>query len=49
MKCIGMSTRTVLVVPRSISMDLVKESLGSLFVRHSGVEKCAVLCSFGFG
>ena len=40
MKRIGMPTRTVLIVPRSISMELVKESHGSLFVGHNGVEKC---------
>ena len=39
MKHIGMPTRTVLIVPRSLSMELVKESHGSLFVGHNGVEK----------
>ena len=40
MKKIGMPTRTVLVVPRSLSMQLVKEAHGSLFAGHNGVEKC---------
>ena len=40
MKRLGMPTRTVLVVPRSISHELVKEAHGSLFAGHNGVEKC---------
>ena len=37
---LGMPTRTVLVVPRSLCADLVKETHGTLFVGHNGVEKC---------
>ena len=40
MKREGMPTRTVLIVPRSIAMELVKEAHGNLFVGHNGVEKC---------
>ena len=40
MRRIGMPVRTVLVVPRSICMELVKEAHGSLFVGHNAVEKC---------
>ena len=40
MKRLGMPTRTVLVVPRSIAMEMVKEAHGNLFVGHNGVEKC---------
>ena len=40
MKRLGMPTRTVLVVPRSVAMELVTEAHGNLFVGHNGVEKC---------
>ena len=39
MKRNDMPTRTVLVVPRSLSHELVKEAHDSLFAGHNGVKK----------